>query len=116
MMAERHTGTVEPQVLTEMMQLVCRLRGGIGALYDYAWQPVPFFYVHFIYLASGVYLPLAAFALARDDHMQIESCEDQRGALLGSAAGGSGPLGAFCDHDLCQRPPARGRLRGLRFP
>jgi hypothetical protein len=70
-MAERHTGTVEPQVLTEMMQLVCRLRGGIGALYDYAWQPVPFFYVHFIYLASGVYLPLAAFALARDDHMQV---------------------------------------------
>ena len=38
LMAERHTGAVEPQVLTEMMQLVCRLRGGIGALYDYAWQ------------------------------------------------------------------------------
>jgi hypothetical protein len=45
----------------ELVRHVLRLRGALGSLYDYKDQPVPFFYVHLLYLISFVYLPLFAF-------------------------------------------------------
>lgn len=48
----------------ELRDLILRLRGSLGALYDYDDQPVLFFYVHFICLLSIMYLPLFAVSTA----------------------------------------------------
>jgi hypothetical protein len=48
----------------ELVRHVLRLRGALGSLYDYKDQPVPFFYVHLLYLISAIYLPLFAYANA----------------------------------------------------
>jgi len=38
----------------------------LGSLYDYAGQPIPFFYVHLITVISGIYLPLFVYGVAVD--------------------------------------------------
>mmetsp|Transcript_26312 Transcript_26312/g.57099 ORF Transcript_26312/g.57099 Transcript_26312/m.57099 type:complete len:468 (-) Transcript_26312:78-1481(-) len=55
---------------------ILKLRGSLGALFDYADQPFPFFYVHLIYLLSVSYLPLftyvSAVSLGKDAHWSEE--------------------------------------------
>lgn len=46
--------------------LMFRLRGNFGSLYDYADQPIGFFYVHFACLLSVTYLPLFTIQVALD--------------------------------------------------
>merc|ERR1719456_369563 len=41
-----------------------KLRFCFGTLYNFADQPVPFFYVHLVYFLSIFYLPLFAYAIA----------------------------------------------------
>eukprot|EP00959_Pyramimonas_sp_CCMP1952_P456792 9473760-Pyramimonas_sp.AAC.1 len=43
---------------------VIKLRQSLGALFDYADQPITFFHVHLIYLFSVLYLPLFTYASA----------------------------------------------------
>ena len=62
--AEAKAENISSSLELAMMEQACRLRGAIGTLYDFAYQPIPFFYVHFITLVSGVYLPIAAYAIA----------------------------------------------------
>jgi hypothetical protein len=38
--------------------------GNIATLYGFKEQPVPFFYVHLLFLISSIYLPLFAYSLA----------------------------------------------------
>ena len=45
----------------ELVRHVLRLRGALGSLFDFKDQPVPFFYVHLLYLISTIYLPLFAY-------------------------------------------------------
>lgn len=49
-----------------LRKLILSLRDDLGTLYDYAQQPIPFFYVHLITIISGLYLPLFAFGVAVD--------------------------------------------------
>eukprot|EP01047_Picozoa_sp_COSAG01_P062441 COSAG01_NODE_7941_length_2981_cov_1809.999653_1_plen_617_part_01 len=49
---------------------IAQLRGAMGALYDFMDQPVPFFYVHLLYLTQAIYLPLLAYAVAVFPHFK----------------------------------------------
>lgn len=43
---------------------VCMLRAKMGLLYDFADQPIPFSYIHFINLMVFLYLPIFSFGVA----------------------------------------------------
>jgi predicted membrane chloride channel (bestrophin family) len=51
-------------IARRMRGLILEFRGSVSTLYDYADQPVSFFYVHFIMLLSSLYLPLFAVSIA----------------------------------------------------
>lgn len=51
---------IDGRLASQYRDLILRLRGALGALYDYDDQPVSFFYVHFVCLLSVMYLPLFA--------------------------------------------------------
>lgn len=47
-----------------MLSELMTLRGCIGTLYDYDDQPIPFIYVHLVFLMSMFYCPLVAYTAA----------------------------------------------------
>lgn len=51
---------IDDETATQFRDLVLELRGKLAALFDYADQPVSFFYLHFVCLLSAMYLPLFA--------------------------------------------------------
>lgn len=53
-------------------ELIFRLRGTFGALYDYADQPIGFFYVHFVCFLSALYLPLFTIQVALEAGTKLE--------------------------------------------
>lgn len=59
-------GLIQLRTAVELRDLILRLRGSLGALYDFDDQPFLFFYVHFICLLSALYLPLFALSTAFD--------------------------------------------------
>jgi hypothetical protein len=48
----------------ELVNQVLRLRGVLGGLGGFRSQPIPFFYVHLLFLISAIYLPMFAYSLA----------------------------------------------------
>jgi hypothetical protein len=48
----------------ELVNQVLRLRGSLGGLGGFRSQPIPFFYVHLLFLISAIYLPMFAYSLA----------------------------------------------------
>jgi len=54
----QQNGLVDDLTAHQYRELIMRLRGCIGTLYDYHDQPINFFYVHFVCLLSFLYLPL----------------------------------------------------------
>ena len=57
-------GDLTPQESVQMSTCILRLRGCIGTLYDFAFQPIPFVYYNMAYWLLLLYLPLANYALA----------------------------------------------------
>jgi predicted membrane chloride channel (bestrophin family) len=57
-------GLLDKELANMMRDQVLRLRASIGALYNAADLPIPFFYVHFICLLTALYLPLFAVSAA----------------------------------------------------
>jgi len=55
---------IDDQMAYQYRELIMKLRGCIGTLYDYDDQPIQFFYVHFVCLLSIVYLPLFTLEVA----------------------------------------------------
>lgn len=59
-------GLIDNRLATQFRELILKLRGKLGALYDYDDQPISFYYVHFICLLSAIYLPLFSLQVALD--------------------------------------------------
>lgn len=55
---------IDVKLASQYRDLILRLRGSLGALYDYGDQPIFFSIVHFIVLLSAFYLPLFAISAA----------------------------------------------------
>lgn len=58
----------------ELINQVMRLRGTLGGLADYKLQPMPFFYVHLLFLIAAIYLPMFAYSLALETSLP-SSCD-----------------------------------------
>eukprot|EP01043_Picozoa_sp_COSAG02_P080658 COSAG02_NODE_19287_length_890_cov_1.536030_2_plen_84_part_01 len=63
-------GGIGDGVSNVLVGQIAQLRGAMGALYDFMDQPVPFFYVHLLYLTQAIYLPLLAYAVAVFPHFK----------------------------------------------
>jgi len=48
----------------EILRLLFEVRRNMGALYDFADQPMPFPYIHFVNIMLAIYLPLHAYCVA----------------------------------------------------
>jgi hypothetical protein len=48
------------QIIVQLLQII----GGIGILYVFDDQPVPFIYVHTLYLMSIIYIPMVSYTMA----------------------------------------------------
>jgi len=57
-------GLIDDQMAYQYRELIMKLRGCIGTLYDFDDQPIQFFYKHFVCLLSILYLPLFTLEVA----------------------------------------------------
>jgi predicted membrane chloride channel (bestrophin family) len=57
-------GILDNELAREFRDHILRFRGALGAIYDAADLPIPFFYVHFISLLTALYLPLYSISAA----------------------------------------------------
>jgi len=57
-------GLIDDQMAYQYRELIMKLRGCIGTLYDFDDQPIQFFYKHFVCLLSFLYLPLFTLEVA----------------------------------------------------
>jgi predicted membrane chloride channel (bestrophin family) len=57
-------GQIDSDLAMYLRSEICKLRAGIGELYNAKDLPIPFFYVHFICLLTVMYLPLFALTTA----------------------------------------------------
>mmetsp|Transcript_17030 Transcript_17030/g.17077 ORF Transcript_17030/g.17077 Transcript_17030/m.17077 type:complete len:205 (-) Transcript_17030:25-639(-) len=57
-------GLIDVQMACQYRELIMKLRGCIGTLYDFDDQPIQFFYKHFVCLLSILYLPLFTLEVA----------------------------------------------------
>eukprot|EP00584_Thalassiosira_punctigera_P007426 CAMPEP_0172541766 /NCGR_PEP_ID=MMETSP1067-20121228/12536_1 /TAXON_ID=265564 ORGANISM="Thalassiosira punctigera, Strain Tpunct2005C2" /NCGR_SAMPLE_ID=MMETSP1067 /ASSEMBLY_ACC=CAM_ASM_000444 /LENGTH=384 /DNA_ID=CAMNT_0013327879 /DNA_START=121 /DNA_END=1272 /DNA_ORIENTATION=+ len=57
------TGHVDARTAGTLRDKLLKFRDSMDSLYDYADQPVPFYYIHFLSVLSTLYLPLFAVSL-----------------------------------------------------
>jgi hypothetical protein len=62
-------GLIDGRLAYQYRELILRLRGSLGALYDHDDQRVSFYNVHLLALLSAIYLPLFAITAALDAGM-----------------------------------------------
>lgn len=55
---------IETHRAQALVDHITELRRSLAALYSFMALPVPFFYVHLVYLTSAIYLPLFAYVVA----------------------------------------------------
>lgn len=60
------SGKGPEMMLTMVKSEILHVGGNLGALSAYDDQPIPFIYVHTLYLLAFIYMPLVAYALANN--------------------------------------------------
>jgi len=66
----------------QMDNCILKLRGKLGKLFDYGDQPVPFFYVHLVWMMSLIYLPLFTLGVASDPEFSTEQYPEVCGFVI----------------------------------
>jgi predicted membrane chloride channel (bestrophin family) len=64
---------ISEKVEDAMWKEIVKLRDNLEVIFDMDDQPIPFVYVHLIYIISMVYLPLMAYALAYNVAVEAQS-------------------------------------------
>ena len=60
----RKNGVINVDDCYEVVRLILSMRGNIATLFHFNDEPVPFPYIHFVYLMQFIYLPLLAYSCA----------------------------------------------------
>ena len=57
-------GVVSERISENTIKIILNLRKELTRLYEYADQPIPFFYLHLVFFVSLLYIPVFAYTVA----------------------------------------------------